>query len=551
MKHRRRLGELARTDTSAQDGEQPEEQPEEKSEAHSEAQSEEQGEASEAPEVRPADTMKPPVCDRCHNLQHHNKGESIVHPTISAIQRMLLESPYKRNHVYHVLDAADFPMSLIPRLHQHLSLVGQRSSNRRAQHKEYYQGKKADMSFIITRSDLLAPRKEQVDVMMPYLTEVLREALGLAGHGIRLGNLRCVSSQRGWWTKQVKEEVWDKGGGLWMVGKVNVGKSHLLENIYPKNRTKDVEILEQYVEGKRRQDDQSPEELDGEGLLPPRPEEVAFPVMPMVSHLPGTTASPIRLPFGRGKGELIDLPGLPRGDLEEHVLDKHKGDLVMRHREKAKQFSIKPGQSLVVSNLFRITPQTEDLVLLACPFIPIECHVTNTEKAKEVLAQQNHTAVTGIAKPGVEHLIKSAGKYSLEWDMTKSRSGPLTRKDAVGLKTERLHYVVYSTDILIEGVGWIELAAQVRKSSVEATAKEGANLFEAGIPSVEIFSPNGRHISSRQPLGAWMIGGKRKKPVSQRTQRPRRSMKGMKKAMKKETRALQAQIRQSERQEST
>ena len=53
------------------------------------------------------------------------------------------------------------------------------------------------MSFIITRSDLLAPKKEQVDSLMPYIVEVLRDALGGTGENVRLGNVRCVSAKRG------------------------------------------------------------------------------------------------------------------------------------------------------------------------------------------------------------------------------------------------------------------------------------------------------------------------------------------------------------------
>src|SRR5205814_7498702 len=51
-----------------------------------------------------------PFCDRCHNLQHHNSGVSIHHPSIQAIRQTIWESPHKHNHIYHVLDAADFPL---------------------------------------------------------------------------------------------------------------------------------------------------------------------------------------------------------------------------------------------------------------------------------------------------------------------------------------------------------------------------------------------------------------------------------------------------------
>src|SRR6186713_1284821 len=172
-----------------------------------------------------------PYCDRCHNLVHHNEGTPIIHPTLRSVQEILSESPHKHNHILHVLDAADFPMSLIPKLQKHLQLAPQRSRNRRASTETFYRGRKADLAFVITRADLLAPKKEQLDSLMPYIVQVLREALGTAGESTRLGNVYCVSSHRGWWTRHIKEDIWERGGGCWMVGKANVGKSSLFENV--------------------------------------------------------------------------------------------------------------------------------------------------------------------------------------------------------------------------------------------------------------------------------------------------------------------------------
>ena len=53
--------------------------------------------------------------------------------------------------------------------------------------------------------------------------------------------------------------------------------------------------------------------------------------------------------------------------------------------------------------------------------------------------------------------------FRLEWDVTKQRTGPLTSAAAAGLSSRALPFVVFSTDILIEGCGWVELVAQVRK----------------------------------------------------------------------------------------
>ena len=517
-----------------------------------------------ASETATSKTPSTPVCDRCHHLLYHQTGTSIIHPTVQSIEDIIADSPYKYNHIYHILDAADFPLSLIPQLHHHLSLMPQRSQNRRAKTSKFYHGRKSEMSFIITRSDLLAPLKEQVDSLMPYLVQVLRDALGSSGKDVRLGNVRCVSSERGWWTKQLKEDIWNRGGGGWMVGKVNVGKSSLFETVFPKGRNADIDFgaLRQetietssgamyhpdlHSQGSRPlniSNQQGPalrddvKDLQNESLLPPVPEEVPYPVMPIVSALPGTTASPIRLPFGRGKGELIDLPGLDRGGLERFVSDKHKLDLVMRQRVKAEQYVIRPGQSILIGGLIRITPLASDTMLLACPFVPFDSHVTNTEKAIAVHTQTATSGLSSITEEGAGEKMASAGKFQLKWDVTKQRAGPLTASTAVGLKPQILPFAVLSADILIEGCGWVEVAVQVRKKALQ---NSGDALGAAGagmeFPSVEVFSPEGKHIGIRRPMNAWLTGGHHKAKARPGHARPRRSMKGVKKNLKKLARA--------------
>ncbi|MCJ1340537.1 hypothetical protein MMC09_005833 [Bachmanniomyces sp. S44760] len=395
---------------------------------------------------------------------------------------------------------------------------------------------------------------------MPYLAQVLREALGSLGEHVRLGNVRCVSAKRGWWTREVKEDVWKRGGAGWLVGKVNVGKSSLFECIYPKGRTTQG-ILPSELESSSSPETKvsvnasdAPEtnltstdqyrhdhigncldidELDRDikhTLLPPAPREATFPLMPIVSSHPGTTASPIRVPFGSGKGELIDLPGLLRGNLEDFVAKEYKQNLVMRRRVWPEQFVIKPGQSLLVSGLIRITSTIPDVVLLACPFVPLDCHVTSTEKAIAIHLQEESSGVVNISKQGAGDAMVSAGVFALKWDVTKRRAGPLTASDAVGLKPQNLPFIVFSTDILIEGCGWIEITVQVRRKDYE---EQGALHHENGnvsYPAVEVFSPEGRSIGARRPMNAWMLGDH--KNASNGKSRPRKSMKGVKKSIK-------------------
>ncbi|KAI1411699.1 hypothetical protein F5Y13DRAFT_164859 [Hypoxylon sp. FL1857] len=562
--------------------------------------------------VPPEKTQRPPpkvpLCDRCHTLLHNHSGESIYHPSIDSIRDTILESPYKYNHVYHVLDAADFPMSLLPRLTEFMGMMPLRTKNRRSKGGKFYSDRKTEMSFVITRCDLLAPTKPQVDKLFPYLQEVLRDALGRTGRNVRLGNLIAVSAKRSWWTKELKEDIWKRGGAGWMVGKANVGKSQLFEAVFPKGRMEltpskhqiridmqaktpdgepipgekaetQPELAQQEVEAEAIEE---MGELDEFSLLPPAPKETNYPDMPLVSDLPGTTASPIRIPFGNGRGELIDLPGLERTGLEQHVKKEHRLSLIMRSRIVPEQMTLTPGRSLLIGGFIRITPREPAPIMLTYAFTPIEAHVTRTDKAIGIQNQTGEVNIENIAVPGTGEKTKLAGSFMLKWDVTKQRTGPLTRKDAIGLSVDRLPYRVLSTDILIEGVGWVEITAQVRtkdlfqqKPTVEPPrteepqepkklsalerlealaegpkkkpppppppALEPTESDELNWPIVDVYSPEGKFISSRKPMNGWVLN-KPKVSAESRKSRPRRSMKGMKKLEKKRRRERESGV---------
>lgn len=459
------------------------------------------------------------VCDRCHDLIHHNKAVATPKPDALAIREYLKESPYKDNRVYHVIDAADFPMSLIPRVHDVLSLKGQRSLNRRASHEKFHGGQKLPtLSFIITRSDLLAATKEQVDSKMEYVRTQLREALGRAGRDVRLGNIHMVSAHRGWWTKQVKEEIRQHGGGIWVVGKANVGKSSFIEACFPKDQ-RTVEGMAQWIEEQREKSEVPKQRQaylhDPSSLLPPAPQEDQFPVLPVVSSMPGTTVSPIRIPFGRGKGEVIDLPGMERGQLEDFVRDEHKRDLIMTKRVKPQRCTIKPGQSLLLGGgLIRITPANPDDTILAACFLPLETHLTRTDKAIEMQTEQRAYPGKSLMNEGSGSIMKSAGKFDLKWDTTRSNLPTSVEKAVRDHKSPipRLPYQVMSADILVEGCGWVEVSMQVR-------AKRNEKEEPAIHPQVEVFTPNGKHIGSRPPIECWNFIAEKLK--ADRRKRPR------------------------------
>ncbi|KAK1245278.1 hypothetical protein MKX08_004907 [Trichoderma sp. CBMAI-0020] len=549
-------------------------------------------------EAKNVTSQKAPVCDRCHDLLHHStKGDTakvaMYHPTVESLRETIEESPHKYNHIYHVIDAADFPMSLIPRLNVLLGDVPLRTRNRRSRAGKFQHDRKTEMSFIITRSDLLGPTKEMVDAMMPYLKDVLRQALGRVGERVRLGNVRCVSARRGWWTTTVKEDVWNRGGAGWMVGKVNVGKSQLFEAIYPKGRM--IEKPERAGASTRQREaatanstmDENGFESDEDlatinlgSLLPPPQPAKNYPDMPIVSSLPGTTASPIRIPFGNGKGELIDLPGLARSDLELYVKEEYRQTLIMKKRIVPEQITVKPGSSIVLGGgLIRITPRTPDMIFLMYNFTPLHEHLTSTDKAIEFQNQTRQSVgLENITLPDIGDKMKHAGTFKLEHDVTKKRAGPLTRKNAIGLSVDTLPFRVLSVDILIEGVGYVEIVAQVRKRHLErilasqnapAEAKREtkpkaapqdttdpfAEMYNmrrdmsvddkaAGPkvqlqpeespewPAVDVYSPLGQFVGSRKPINGW-LNNKPRETADQKKSRPRRSMKGAKKLEKK------------------
>lgn len=457
---------------------------------------------------------QPPFCDRCHNLLNHGAASPVHCPSIHSLRDIISDAPFEHNHIYHILDAADFPLSLVPNIYRDLDLKKQRSKNRRSKAVEFESSsRRNDIHFVITRSDLLGPSKEQVDSLMAPITEVLRMALSTGGRTVRMGNVHLVSAHRGWWTKNVKNKIWEHGGAVWLVGKTNVGKSKLIDTIFPKPTSGPVadskNIHGKQIPGKfESRESQTiikPEKMldeadisDADSLLPPVQREARFPVLPIVSSLAGTTASPIRIPFGERKGELIDLPGLSRGGLEEFAQEEHKQDLIMKKRAKPERLTIKPGQSLLLGGLIRITPTNPDDIVLAASFTPILPHLTSTEKAVGVQIQERVANIPTVAKENIGHTITSAGVFDLSWDVTDvyAKKPKSSRREVKGEKPQPHFpqlYKILATDILIEGVGWVELSTQVRTKGFQ----------ERGFPKVEVFSPGGKFVGTRMPLNAW------------------------------------------------
>ena len=302
----------------------------------------------------------PPVCDRCHHLKHNHRATSLpAYPTLKTFSSLILNSKHTHNHIYHLVDAADFPMSLCTELRNHLYTTLPK--------------KNLTVSYIITRCDVLMPKREQITSLMSYFKSVIRDVLppdeNIEGSVYSGTRLHAISNRVGWEVGELKEEISSRRGGVWFVGAVNVGKSSLLRDVWPMSGklrpasledAAEFEILPEGYESWELPDPANPEQEKLDRILNKAQAhhagKTALPhVAPTISDVPGTTAAPLRVSYksaGRGgklQGEVVDLPGMERwvGFKETGLMryvrtEKHR-KLVMRERVKPAQYSIRPG----------------------------------------------------------------------------------------------------------------------------------------------------------------------------------------------------------------
>lgn len=121
--------------------------------------------------------------------------------------------------------------------------------------------------------------------------------------------------------------------------------------------------------------------------------------------------------------------------------------------------------------------------------------------------------------------IESAGVFKLNEDVTARRNPMLEETSPEALAA--LPYKIYATDIVIDGVGFVELTCQVRRDR-----KTG----EFPIPEVEVFSPEGKGIMQRQCLNLYMHLEKTARGHAGVKKIQRKAMKGEKKRVKREAR---------------
>lgn len=316
----------------------------------------------------------PPVCIRCHSMIHYHRAPPLPsYPTLDTLTNLLQSSPHKRNHIYHLIDAADLPMSLIPNLRNHLYTHLDREITRGL-----------SISYVVTRSDLLMPLESQVKSLMTWIKKVVKDALpeGEKVEGREVEDrIHVVSARKGWGIGRIKQETKHREGGVWVVGAVNVGKSRLVREVWPEfgqgragslEEANELDLLPEILEEVPEEeetlsdiDEAGPKETEANQAEPKekQKQDRGFPlqVPPTVSDIPGTTAAPIRVVYrtaGTGGkksvGELIDLPGLERWvgfgkkGLLPFVRDDKRKEFGMETKVNPEQYTIKPGKSFLL-----------------------------------------------------------------------------------------------------------------------------------------------------------------------------------------------------------
>lgn len=118
----------------------------------------------------------------------------------------------------------------------------------------------------------------------------------------------------------------------------------------------------------------------------------------------------------------------------------------------------------------------------------------------------------------------SAGVFALTDNVTTIRNPKVTADE-----TPNLPYVVQGTDIVLEGIGWVELTVQIRKNEQQ----------QLGPAEVVVASPEGKGVGQRETLAAYckLLKGAKLIGKGSSIKRSRKSMKGAKKMAKAKAKA--------------
>ncbi|CUS09537.1 unnamed protein product [Tuber aestivum] len=532
------------------------------------------------------------ICGRCRGIRYHHRGSELpAYPTLRTLTNLIQNSPHTRNHIYHLIDAADLPMSLQPELREHLY-----------KNLPLPLRRGLTISYVVTRADILMASSQQVWSLTTYIKKRIKDALP-EDEKIEdvMNRTHIISTRNGWGVGRVKDEIRIRTGGVWIIGGVNVGKSRFVMEMWPEGGESRPVTREEAAEYEILPEDDGGTEVKagGEGVEREKEEEAydhpLYPqyVAPTVSDMPGTTAAPIKIAYrvssrgGRKWGEMIDLPGFERwvsyskNGLLKYVRPELRAAVAMNKRVKGQQYTIKAGQSLILGGLILITPRISGRggqVVLATPFTNLPAHIASTYKSLKWLEHPEPESVDHLYYPAPttvplpeslipqkppkrsepstaspppaglplphhhkitsaedykgtpprpqEHLIPpllpphfaSAGVVEITEDVTLRRNPFLSMSEL-----ESLPYIILGRDLLLEGIGWVELNVQMSKNQHFRTD---------GVVEVEVFTPEGRGAGSRTSMGAAMMRKEMEKVQARSGVRQRKAMKGEKKKAK-------------------
>jgi len=225
-----------------------------------------------------------------------------------------------------------------------------------------------------------------------------------------------------------------------------------------------------------------------------------------------------------GRGALVFL-ATPFTNLPVHIASTYKALKWLEHPEPKS-----------VAHLYYPAPTTAPLPESLIPDRPSRGSKSPTPPSPAGLPLPHHHKITSTADykgtpPDLEESFRSpllpphfasAGVIRITDDVTLQRNPRLSAHELGDLP-----YVILGRDVLLEGIGWVELNVQMSKTK---------QFHMGGVVEVEVFTPEGRGVESRVSMGAAMMRKEMEKAQTQDCVRQRRAMKGKKKAAKQRAR---------------
>jgi len=189
-----------------------------------------------------------------------------------------------------------------------------------------------------------------------------------------------------------------------------------------------------------------------------------------------------------------------------------------------------------VDHLYYPAPTTVPLPESLIPDKPLKGSKSPTPPPPTGLLFPHHHKITSTAdykrtppnleEPFIPPLLPphfaSAGVIPIMDDMTLQRNPRLSPHEL-----KDLPYVILGRDVLLEGIGWVELNVQMSKTE---------QFFMDGVVEVEVFTPEGRGVENRVSMGAAMMRKEMERVQARNCVRQRKPMKGKKKAAKRSAR---------------